>query len=71
MTLSVSNMNINPMIIRINTVFVIIAMIPRFAHRARLHISHIYTFAGFTLNHKNATRAQTTLIHRVERRNIH
>jgi hypothetical protein len=62
-------MNIPPIIIKIKSVLVIIAMIHKFAPNERLHTSHMKNFAGFTLNHRNAISAPKILKHRVERRN--
>ena len=54
-----------------NIVLVSIAIIHKFAQRARLQTSHIYILAGFTLNHKNATKAQVIVIQRADNKNIH
>ena len=64
-------MKIDHIINSTNNVFVIIANIQSVAHSARLHTSHIYNFAGFILNHKNAINAQTILIHSVDNKNNH
>jgi hypothetical protein len=71
MTESVSRIKIIHTIISIASVFVSIAMRPRFAPSARLQTSPIKNFAGFILNHKKAISAPQILTHRVERRKSH
>jgi hypothetical protein len=59
------------MINNTNKVLVSIASIHSVAQSDKLHTSHIYIFAGFTLNHKNATRDHTILIQNVDNRKSH
>ena len=59
------------MINNTNKVFVNIANIQRVAQSDKLHTSHIYILAGFTLNHKNAISVHTILIQKVDNKNNH
>ncbi len=54
-----------------NNVFVIIASNHNVAQSDKLHTSHIYILAGFTLNQRNAINDQTIVIHNVDNKNLH